>query len=291
MSGFTAQAGEPAVVYWSPWITALGFLPWLLIVVLLCAQKSNWHPAAWTVWLPLVLSVGLAWLLLEGMSRVSGGGAGELYGLFRGMFLGSAGILLLPGLCACRVRGGRLTGMIVVMVAFVGMSVYASVGADMTRASLLWLMVVMPAGVAALSLRLALRACRMAWRPERLWGHLGGWSVGLWLVCMVFVALSQLPHMPLQAMLILPVTGLMVGGVMFGTLVPVLLLATRVPLYRERLAALAGLEAPPPMPAPPVAPVDGGAGVVGVAGVESAAPVAPAPPVDPPSDAPLPGAS
>lgn len=131
----------------------------------------------------------------------------------------------------------------------------------------------------------------MAWRPERLWGHLGGWSVGLWLVCMVFVALSQLPHMPLQAMLILPVTGLMVGGVMFGTLVPVLLLATRVPLYRERLAALAGLEAPPPMPAPPVAPVDGGAGVVGVAGVESAAPVAPAPPVDPPSDAPLPGAS
>ena len=229
-TGVPGVTSLPARFYFSPWIHAQPFLPWVLIGLLLCGIKANRQPAAWSVWAALGMSAAMAGMF---------GGVEDHHAVAQGAALGSAGILLLPGLCACRVRGARLAGMMGVLGVFVWLSVYAAVNAQAQQTDLLaW-----GALVPALEIWLGLRVWRSVWRPApprtRLALGIAGLTLAGWL------AVTLVDQGALLAGLGFWMAGPVTGLTLLFMMAPMLALWVAVPFYRARLQALAGLDTPP----------------------------------------------
>ena len=143
-------------------------------------------------------------------------------------------MLLLPWLCACRVRGLRVTGLVAAMAGLMWISLFTATGQEALDARMLIPGVLLPVAASGVALRLALRSCRVEWRPWALFGQLALWNTGLWMLLLLVMAVME---QNLDEILQMQLAAGIASAISFVMMAPALLLGVGVPFYRERLTA------------------------------------------------------
>jgi hypothetical protein len=238
--------GPRVSVYWSPLI-ALGALgPWILVLGVLLVSAPNRRPAAWWIWVPLLLVVGLLQALDVAAGFIPAEPRDFLVIAFRSLALAMGVVWLLMPLLTSRSRTGTFFSLLLALGLLSSAFGFAANGLGDNLP--FGIMMSMIGWSAALALGLAVV---VSWKRGTA-GRLVGWLAvitlgGVLLMVLPFFVMALVagrspPLVQLGAVV------LVLGGGSFLVLLPFVLLAWFQPFYRARLDALLNLApAPPPI--------------------------------------------
>ena len=246
------REGEASLYEWRWYYSALGSLPWLVLVAAIVGLKANRSPRILLILMPLAV-VNLLYLLLTKLSGMTSSSAMQFDLLFQSLVIG---VTLLWLVAPALGRRGvvRVVVAFVLLVAVTGVSIvsYGTMSSEETTMFLALLSLL--GGVVVLAPVATTRLCRGRYRPVPFMLWLGVWMTigGVVAVLGAFALLisllgsgpsaSEIPRVILQAML----AGSILGLCLYVLSLPYLLLGFASPFFRTRLQACLNLDRPNP---------------------------------------------
>lgn len=258
LGGLGSKQGAPVVYDWAAASAMPQLLPWLAILGLLLL-KPNRCASAWWIVAPLCCTAAIASPPQSVLAFLPASQFEVFLELIGDLGFGLAAAWLLSSYLGGKHRMLAFLGFLLALAAFSGLAVVSRQGWEGVGLGMMQMGLFL--GMSALVVSVAVSLTGLVCRKRYGWLRLSLWLVPalvvVWLLVLVpiFVVEQMMSRGNIPVMALLAVVGV-ATGIMFGTLLPFLVLSFVNRFYRERLKALlhlGGTESPlvisPPMPA------------------------------------------
>jgi hypothetical protein len=242
---------EPVSIEWHWYYHLPNFAGWGLILVLLLLVKENRDLHAWTILIPFLLLSEILWPWMDRLFSLSSPSMEHYGASLQWLLVGWTAIWLL-GPWLARVRPLLNFALAVMLAALIGVAAqFGSYGNAYLNMQLLDYAVWMFALLVAMVFSAA--CCRKKYSPRRFLAWLVPWmvvgvTVGIacefaWLLLPRYLAGGRPPDLSLLSRLV--IACLCEAGILYVLNLPFMILAFRVPTYRERFRRVLRLPLPP----------------------------------------------